>query len=593
MMKKITNVFLVAAMMLLFGNVAKAQATIDFETVGQSWAWTLFENGDNAPELYSIVGNPSATGINTSANCAKYVVNAAGQPWAGLWSNDLGAVTFTADNCIVKVMVYKDVISKFDVKFENADASVNFEKLVSNTKVNEWEELTFDFTSQIGKSVSRLVIIPDFPTARTAGSVNYWDNITFNAGAATEIKVPTIGAPVPPAIDPASVISIFSNSFDNVPNTNFSAAWGQSTALSIIDIAGNSTLKLDNLNYQGFELESHLNASAMDVLHVDVWSPNETSLEITPISPGQEFLVKLEPLKLNEWNSFEIPLSSFTGVAMNDIFQFKIVGAGGNIVYIDNLVFHKKMDTPPTTTPTIDFEKVGQDWSWTLFENGDNAPTLYSVVANPSTTGMNSSPSCAKYVVNAGGQPWAGLWSSNLGNLTFTADNCKVKVMVYKDVISNFDVKFENADASVAFEKQVSNTVTNQWEELHFDFTNQIGKSVSKLVIIPDFPTARTSGSVNYFDNISFNSQFAGIENATMDANIRVFPNPVQAQLQVKSDNMMKSIIITDLAGKMVKNESVNNTDAKIDIRQFAQGNYIISIQHQNGLVVNKKFVKL
>jgi hypothetical protein len=88
------------------------------------------------------------------------------------------------------------------------------------------------------------------------------------------------------------------------------------------------------------ELGSHVNAGTMTKLHIDVFTENETSLKITPISTGKEFLVSLAPLVLSTWNSFDIALTSFTGVVMSDVFQFKFEGSGGKTVYIDNLYFH-------------------------------------------------------------------------------------------------------------------------------------------------------------------------------------------------------------------------------------------------------------
>lgn len=67
-------------------------------------------------------------------------------------------------------------------------------------------------------------------------------------------------------------------------------------------------------------------------------------------------------------------------------------------------------------------------------------------------------------------------------------------------MISNFNLKLEPPNV----DHNVPNTVTNQWEELTFDYTSDITKTASTLTIIPDFPDSRTSGSINYFDNIRF-----------------------------------------------------------------------------------------
>jgi uncharacterized surface protein with fasciclin (FAS1) repeats len=51
-------------------------------------------------------------------------------------------------------------------------------------------------------------------------------------------------------------------------------------------------------------------------------------------------------------------------------------------------------------------------------------------------------------------------------------------------------------------ELKVSNTVTNQWEKLTFDLSELVGYSYNRIVIFPDFPDTRTSGTTVYIDNI-------------------------------------------------------------------------------------------
>ena len=67
-------------------------------------------------------------------------------------------------------------------------------------------------------------------------------------------------SPNSPAPSPSSneidVISIYSDSYSDIPNTNFYANGNQSTSVSEVDINGNKTLKYSNFNYQGIELGS-------------------------------------------------------------------------------------------------------------------------------------------------------------------------------------------------------------------------------------------------------------------------------------------------------------------------------------------------
>jgi hypothetical protein len=186
-------------------------------------------------------------------------------------------------------------------------------------------------------------------TAKDA-SGNTASNSPFVVDATTTaVAVPTTPAPTPPAYDAANVISIFSDAFTNVDGTDYNPNWGQSTVVSTIQIGQDNVLEYSNLNYQGTQFGSHVNASAMKYLHIDVWTVNETSIQIYPIMNGDaiEKFYQVTPLKLNQWNSYDIPLTEFTsqGLDLSDLIQFKIVGSGGKIVFIDNLYFSNEVKT--------------------------------------------------------------------------------------------------------------------------------------------------------------------------------------------------------------------------------------------------------
>lgn len=154
-----------------------AQTTIDFETVGNNWTWNPFDLGTGGS--FDIVANPNPSGLNTSDSCAMIMIAADGNPWGGIWSSDFPDMTIDANNCIVKILVYKDVTTRFNLKLE-PPAVDHFD---SNTVVNQWEELTFDYSSAIGTTSATLTLIPDQepPFPRTYASVNYIDYIRFTA----------------------------------------------------------------------------------------------------------------------------------------------------------------------------------------------------------------------------------------------------------------------------------------------------------------------------------------------------------------------------------------------------------------------------
>jgi trimeric autotransporter adhesin len=171
---------------------------------------------------------------------------------------------------------------------------------------------------------------------------------------------PTVSAPTPPAYAAAKVISVFSDAYASASGTNnFNPGWGQSTVQTIVQIGTDNVLKYANLNYQGTEFGNHVAPIAMKYLHLDIWTPDETSLQVFPIcwtgtgNEAEKFKT-LTGFTLSQWNSFDIPMTDFTsqGLTMADVYQLKIVGSGGKTVFLDNIYFYDNTSSTDTQAPT-------------------------------------------------------------------------------------------------------------------------------------------------------------------------------------------------------------------------------------------------
>jgi hypothetical protein len=63
-------------------------------------------------------------------------------------------------------------------------------------------------------------------------------------------------------------------------------------------------------------------------------------LEVFLISPGPvETSYSLQVPTGSGWKNIDIPLSAFSPVALNNVFQLKFVGNG--TIYLDNILFRK------------------------------------------------------------------------------------------------------------------------------------------------------------------------------------------------------------------------------------------------------------
>ncbi len=393
--KKLAAMCVVACSSSVFAQ----NAPIDFESTGKgaSWTWTSFENVGNA--ALEIVANPSATGANTSATVAKFTTLTGGQPWAGCHSAhgaDIGTFTLSASNAIVKIMVYKSVISDVGIKFATSTDGSTGEIKVANTKTNEWEELTFDFSSKISETNDQIIIFPDFQ-ARTTDNVCYFDNITFSATTSAP-KEPTVAAATPTALA-ENVISLFSNAYTNKTVDTWRTPWSAAT-LTDVQVAGNDVKKYSGLDFVGVETvgANLIDASTMEFFNIDVWTPNATAFKIKLVDFGadaayaggddKEHELSFTPTQ-ETWNTYKIALTDFTGLTTRaHMAQYIFVGVptGTTIAYIDNVYFSKAANT---SVNSIETSKVS------VYPNPSNS--VFTVTSASAIDNIT--------VVNALGQP--------------------------------------------------------------------------------------------------------------------------------------------------------------------------------------------
>ncbi|MDP8220961.1 MAG: T9SS type A sorting domain-containing protein [Candidatus Stygibacter frigidus] len=387
------------------GNTRELNAPIDFEEggYGADWTWTVFENLTNPP--LEIVDNPDVSGVNTSSTVAKFTALQAGNPWAGCESqhgSDIGEFSFDETNCTVKVMVWKPVISDVGVKFVEANDEAQPEVKVANTVINEWEELTFDLSGSIGAGITgiidQIVIFPDFDLGgRLQDNICYFDNITFHEQGAPP-EGPTVAAPVP-TVPAVNVISLFSNSYDDVNVDTWSAEWDQADVANM-QIDGNDTKRYFNLVYAGIEFTSQtIDASEMTHFHMDIWTPDATAapaiFKIKLVDFGADgvwggddveheltFDATTTPaLQSETWISFDIPMSDFTALVTTGNLAQLIISGDLSTVYVDNIYFHNYESSITEELPGTPEAK------YTL---GNNYPNPFNPVTNISYTLNNA-----------------------------------------------------------------------------------------------------------------------------------------------------------------------------------------------------------
>ena len=337
---------------------------MDFECGGPEIDFFGEKDGSLTVEF---VDNPDASGINTSEKVVEYIQTAGVEPWAGFFFDLSSKVDFSVYQGI-KLKVYspaaeQTVLLKLE---DSADGAINKEVMGTTTVANEWEELTFNFSSSDSDKYDRLVLFFDFNSAKDAPTTHYFDDIILGEAGEipppVEAEEPTSAAPAPILLE-ADVISIYSDTYTPITVSELPTEWSGSD-FEEIQIEGNNTIKYANLDFTGIVTDygNPTDLTAKSFVHFDYWTLDGTELGIklvnTGVDPAQEDLESVGTVIQGQWVSVDIALDDFAmdRSQVTQILFDNLVAGTDMTVYIDNLYFHNGQPTGPTTaapTPTV------------------------------------------------------------------------------------------------------------------------------------------------------------------------------------------------------------------------------------------------
>lgn len=245
-------------------------------------------------------------------------------------------------------------------------------------------------TGGAASGVAATIVVNNL-TPNTEYTFDVWasDAEGNTTAASVPVTVNTLATPAPapvPTPTPGNVISIYSDAYTAATGFNV-GGWGQSTVATEGTLATSDKAYLcEKFNYLGLELNGNVaafNASEMDSLHIDIWTSNATTFKITPIWGG-EALYSCTPINLNQWNSFDIPLTAFNGINLANIYQIKMEAApsGTALLFFDNLYFYKH-DTGSALNNTTTNIKIGTSNNQITISGVENETiSIYTVLGN-------------------------------------------------------------------------------------------------------------------------------------------------------------------------------------------------------------------
>jgi hypothetical protein len=481
---------------------------VNFESATVDYAFTNFDGGGT-----TVVANTQKSGINTSDTVAR-LVKSAGQPWAGSFLTMAGAIDFTT-NKTFKVKVFSPrANAKLLLKVEGAGAP--FEREVTMTKANEWEELTFDYSAvSTVIQYNKLVFIFDLGTMGD-GSANFtflFDDIRLEAaggGGLTQMKLPVTfdDATVNYGLigfggaDASTIVADPTNAANKVGKVIKSATAELWAGTTITALGGG-----------GFS-EKIPFVVGSTFMNVRVWSPDA----------GIKVRVKVEdsgdPTKSVEteatttvaggWQTLvfdftvpTVPATAPINYAFNYnkasiFFNFGVTGAaaGEKTYYFDDVLFGLP-PTPPLTQMNlpVTFDNATVNYGLIGF-GGAEASTI---VADPT----NAANKVAKVIKSATAELWAGTTITAPGapapgfssKIPFAVGATKMNVRVWSPNAGiQVRLKVEDfTDGAKSVETEATTTVAGGWQNLVFDFT---------------VPTVPATAPINYAFNYNKASIF-------------------------------------------------------------------------------------
>ncbi|WP_197275393.1 glycosyl hydrolase family 16 [Nonlabens sp. YIK11] len=342
-------------------------------------------------------------------------------------------------------------------------------------------------------------------------------------------------APTPDR-DPANVISIFSDAYNNVPVDYYNGFFngdGQTTlgGAPPININGQEVINYTNLNFVGigaFMDVSPIDASQMTHIHVDInvqeaiQAGDQLTLQLlngvqTANETSGRKVISGADLRTNEWVGFDIPLGEFTGLGVRDAIGllFFISNNAANVptisnIYVDNIYFYKDVVQPSGNVNDaaatqvalpIGFESPTLNYDLTGFEGA-----VPERAANPMPSGINPTANVVQSLKSNNAAFFAGNILELDAPIDFSSSQkFRMKVLSPKSGIP-IRIQLEDAANTDGARKflDATTTTSNEWEELEWDFSGlNPGSNLVRVVVFFEFVPGRNGdGSTYYFDDI-------------------------------------------------------------------------------------------
>lgn len=552
-------------------GIVRPNLPIDFESDEIEYIWGDFGGG-----VATVIDNPDASGINTSAKVSE-MVKFEGEVFGGS-TLAIGGVLDFGDNTAISMKVWANRIGA-PVLFK-LEGPTPVEVEVPTTVANEWEELTFDFTGLTGGVYTGITIIYDLGTAGdgSADFTLYFDDMQYSTGDG-------VVRPMLPIDFESDEIEYVWSDFgggvgsviDNpdASGINTSAKVGQMVKLAG-EVFGGSTLALGGA--------------------LDFGDNTAISMKVWANRVGGPVLLKLEgpvPVEIavpttvaNEWEELVFDFTGLTGGTYTGITLIYDLGVAGDgsadfTFYFDDIQYGMGEGIERPTLP-LGFESDEIEYVWADFAGG-----VATIIDNPDASGINVSAKVGQMIKFAG-ETFGGSTIALGEAIDFGVNNSIAMKVWANRVGAPVLLKLEGP---VPVEVSMPTTVANQWEELVFDFTGLTDGTYTGVTIIYDLGVVGDGGAdfTLYFDDVEVVDPLSIRNFAELE--IEMYPNPVANILNLEAKSPIDQAIVYDLLGRRVLDFHSQQAITTLDVTNLAPGTYVLRVR-TGGEEAVTKFVK-
>lgn len=528
------------------------------------------------------------------------------------------SITYNPENAETDVQVFANmnITSNFAMRMIDDSEITDLSTIAWLKKTSETGD-DVAFSANINADKTVITIAPD-QLLDPSTTYFYGLNDDLIEISATEVAVTGVSASFTTS-DAAPTMEIYDD-FDDTSLSVVVETMGDpdpafSTVADPVD-AENNVFKFEKNDTWGgwsrvhLELVRPIDMTGDHVYSMRVYSPVTTWVRLkigNQKADGGNFKEKDADVNVVEgWQTLYFDFSG-DNIEDTDFNHISIYFGGGdatpNVFYLDDITGPNLSAAPVLPAPglPIDFEEgTVYNYTWSGFGAADYGAIPAAVIANPNSSGINTSGNVVEINKVAGAQTWAGASLNLDGAVDFTngtiinikAYSPRADVPVLLKMEDSNSAPDANGNPTVFVEVSATVTSSDTWETLEFDISTATGfdaaNSYDRVIIFPDFDNVG-AGELFYFDDIEFKEEATGFEE--LDAVIfNVYPNPASDYLFISNISNLKRIDIYSVTGQRIK--TIETIENRIEISELPQGVYVISAESNSGEVFSTKFFK-